>query len=442
MAFLSAVVPAGAVPAAAAAAVESLDVAPVWSAHAVGFALVTSGDRQAVGFYDADRRLTVAVRSLGERAWTFVTLPDRTGWDSHNYVAMAVDRDGFVHLCADMHVSPLVYYRSRHPLDQPFHADSFEALHRMTGDREERVTYPIFLHDADSRLVFMYRDGSSGNGDQLLDRYDATTRTWRRLLDTPLTTGRSDGESMNAYLQGPLQGPDGWFHLAWVWRDTADCETCHDVCYARSRDLLHWERSDAAPLDLPITPQGCEVVDPVPAGGGLLNGLLAIGFDTADRPVLSYHKYDEAGRSQVFAARREDGRWRIRQTSAESGRLEFSGRGSLPLSAWVGPVSRAADGTLEQDYLLSSGAGPWRIDPDSLAAVGRAASAPLIPPALAAVESPWPGMQANWQIDSGGDAEAGRRYLLRWETLGSNRDRPRPEPLPPPTMLRVIRIAD
>jgi len=284
-AFLSAVVPAGAVPAAAAAAVESLDVAPVWSAHAVGFALVTSGDRQAVGFYDADRRLTVAVRSLGERAWTFVTLPDRTGWDSHNYVAMAVDRDGFVHLCADMHVSPLVYYRSRHLLDQPFHADSFEALHRMTGDREERVTYPIFLHDADSRLVFMYRDGSSGNGDQLLDRYDATTRTWRRLLDTPLTTGRSDGESMNAYLQGPLQGPDGWFHLAWVWRDTADCETCHDVCYARSRDLLHWERSDAAPLDLPITPQGCEVVDPVPAGGGLLNGLLAIGFDTTDRPV-------------------------------------------------------------------------------------------------------------------------------------------------------------
>ena len=252
----------------------------------------------------------------------------------------------------------------------------------------------------------------------------------------------SDGESMNAYLQGPLQGPDGWFHLAWVWRDTADCETCHDVCYARSRDLVHWERSDGAPLDLPITPQGCEVVDPVPAGGGLLNGLLAIGFDTANRPVLSYHKYDEAGRSQVFAARREDGRWRIRQTSAESGRLEFSGRGSLPLSAWVGPVSRAADGTLEQDYLLSSGAGPWRIDPDSLAAVGRAASAPLIPPALAAVESPWPGMQANWQIDSGGDAEAGRRYLLRWETLGSNRDRPRPEPLPPPTMLRVIRIAD
>ncbi|MFM7207192.1 MAG: BNR repeat-containing protein, partial [Planctomycetaceae bacterium] len=356
---------------------------------------------------------------------------------------VAIDRDGFVHLAADMHVSPLVYFRSRHPLDQPFHADSFEPLHRMTGALEDRVTYPTFLHDQDGDLVFMYRHGSSGNGDQILNRYDTATRTWRRLLDAPLTSGRSDDQTMNAYLHGPLMGPDGLFHLAWVWRDTPDCDTCHDVCYARSRDLARWERSDGTPLTLPITSRTCEVVDPIPPGGGLLNGLLAIGFDGTRRPVLSYHKYDEAGRSQVFAARVEDGRWRIRQTSAWDERFEFSGRGSIEFDAAVGPVAVAEDGTLRQDYRSPSGGGTWRLDPESLAAIGTTERPQQQrAEALDRVESPWPGMQTNWQGDSAATTGEPGRFRLRWETLGPNRDQPRPAPLPPPTMLRVIEIAD
>lgn len=421
---------------------DVLDVALAWAGHPVGFSLLTVRNRQLVGFYDADRRLTVAVRSLGEPAWTFVPLPQHTGWDSHNYIAMAVDRDGFVHLAADMHVSPLVYFRSRHRLDEPFGADSFEPLHRMTGDLEDRTTYPTFLHDADGGLVFMYRHGSSGNGDQIVNRYDTATRTWRRLLDAPLTSGRIDDETMNAYLHGPAMGPDGVFHLAWVWRDTADCETCHDVCYARSRDLIHWERSDGTPLGLPITHQTCEIVDPVPPGGGLLNSLLALGFDAAGRPVLSYHKYDAAGRSQVFAARLEDGRWRVRPTSDWGDRLEFSGRGSIALDAAVGPVAVAEDGALLQDYRAPFGGGTWRLDPESLAAVGEAKRRQRIPEAFSRVESSWPGMQINWQRDSGTATAQSERFLLRWETLGPNRDRPRPDPLPPPTTLRVFEIAD
>lgn len=192
-----------------------LDVAPVWSGHPVGFALLTSGDRQFVGFYDAARRLTVAVRSLDERTWTLVPLPRTTGWDSHNFIALAVDRAGFVHLAADMHCSPLVYFRSRHPLDEPFSDESFEPLHRMTGDHEDRVTYPVFLHDDAGDLVFMYRHGASGDGDQIVNRYDAAARAWRRLVDAPLTCGRRGDTTMNAYFEGPIRGPDGWFHLAW-----------------------------------------------------------------------------------------------------------------------------------------------------------------------------------------------------------------------------------
>lgn len=417
-----------------------VDVAPVWAGHPVGFALLTAGDCQAVGYYDADRRLTVAVRSLADRTWTHVPLPRTTGWDSHNFVALAVDRDGVVHLAADMHCSPLVYFRSRHPLTEPLDADAFEPLHRMTGDREDRVTYPVFLHDADGRLVFMYRHGSSGNGDQILDGYDEATRTWRRLLDEPLTSGRRGAESMNAYFEGPIRGPDGCFHLAWVWRDTPDCGTCHDVCYARSRDLVHWERSDGTPLELPITADSCEVVDPVPAGGGLINGLMRIGFDADGRPVLSYHKYDEAGRSQIFAARRADGHWRIRRTSDWDFRWEFGGGGSIGFDVGLGRVETAADGTLGQHFRTPKASGTWRLDPATLAATGTTSPAPRIP-GLDRVESSCPGMQVHWSDDSAADRTAGTTFMLRWETLGPNRDRPRPEPLPPPGMLRVVEVA-
>ena len=65
-----------------------------------------------------------------------------------------------------------------------------------------------------------------------------------------------------------------------------------------------------------------------------------------------------------------------------------------------------------------------------------------IPAALDRVESSWPGMQINWQGDSGAADGRPDRFLLRWETLGPNRDQPRPEPLPPPTMLKVIDVED
>jgi len=414
-----------------------LDVAPVWSGHPVGFALVTAGDRQCVGFYDADRRLTVAVRSLDEPTWAFVPLPRTTGWDSHNSIAMAVDRAGFVHLAADMHCSPLVYFRSRHPLDEGFTGDSFEPLHQMTGDRESRVTYPVFMPDANGDLVFMYRHGSSGDGDQILNRYDTASRAWRRLLDEPLTRGRRGAETMNAYFEGPVRGPDGFFHLVWVWRDTPDCDTCHDVCYARSRDLVRWERSDGSPLDLPITADTCEVVDPVPPGQGLINGLVRIGFDARHRPVLSYHAYDEAGRSQIRAARLEDGRWRIHQTSRWSHRWEFGGGGSIGFEVGIGPVEVADDGTLVQDHSSSAGRGTWTLDPTTLAERGETTRRQ--PPA-GRIESKVPGMEVRQAFDEGEPAGS-RRFLLRWETLGPNRDRPRPEPWPAPSMLRVVEVA-
>ena len=83
--------------------VDSLDIAPVWAGHPVGFALLTHAPHQFVAFYDEHRQLTVAERRLDESQWKFTKLPDTTGWDSHNYIVLTADKDGFLHLSADMH---------------------------------------------------------------------------------------------------------------------------------------------------------------------------------------------------------------------------------------------------------------------------------------------------------------------------------------------------
>ncbi len=38
-------------------------------------------------------------------------------------------------------------------------------------------------------LIFMYRDGSSGSGNHIFNKYSTSTGTWSRLLGTPLTDG-------------------------------------------------------------------------------------------------------------------------------------------------------------------------------------------------------------------------------------------------------------
>jgi hypothetical protein len=414
--------------------VESiLDVAPVWAGHPVGFALLTHKDRQFVAFYDADRQMTVGERRLTEKIWKFAKLPERVVWDSHNYVTMTVDDDGYLHVSGNMHVVPLVYFRTTKPLD----ITTFERVREMTGDKEKRVTYPLFFRGAGNALYYTYRDGSSGDGEQIYNVYNHRTRTWKRALDKPLT----DGEGQrNAYLQLPALGPDGYFHLVWVWRETPDASTNHDPSYARSKDLVNWETSGGKPIPLPITLKTGDVVDPVPEKGGVINGNVKLGFDQEKRPIITYHKYDAKGNTQIYAARRESAGWKIYQVSDWNYRWDFGGGGSIPFEVGVSAVSAQADGTLLLPYRHDKfGSGRWGLDANTLKPL-RTLPVERLPEEIGKITTSFPGIQVRTGGDSGTSGEKGVRYLLRWETLGPNRDRPRQPPLPGPTMLRLYRL--
>lgn len=414
----------------------SLDVSGVWSGHPVGFCLLTEGPHQYVGFYDRDRRMTIAKRGVDEETWEFKRLDSVLGWDSHNYATMALDNRGHLHVSGNMHVGPLVYFRTERPGD----IQSLRPIPAMVGRLENRCTYPRFLDGPNGELIFTYRDGASGRGNQIYNVYDSKVQTWRRLLDQPLLDGRG---VMNAYPVGPARGPDGFFHLCWVWRDTPDCSTNHDVSYARSGDLVHWETVAGVPIELPITTDTKGVVvDPVPAGGGAINGNTRVGFDGRKRPIVTYHKFDALGNTQVYNARYEAGRWQIYKTSDWDYRWDFAGGGTIHFEIRVAPVKSQGDGSLRQKYSHEKyGSAIWRLDEATLRPTGTETEGPLWPTALMQSESDFPGMGVRWRGDAGAGGEPQVRYVLRWETLGANRDRPR-EVTPPVSMLRLYKLRD
>ncbi|HEX2952252.1 MAG TPA: BNR repeat-containing protein, partial [Armatimonadota bacterium] len=275
---------------------------------------------------------------------------------------------------------------------------------------------------------------------EIYNRYDVTDQRWTRLLDTPLMNGHG---KMNAYMDGPILGADGYYHLCWVWRDTPDCATNHDLSYARSKDLFHWENAAGEAVTLPISLQTPGVIiDPIPVGGGIINGCNRLGFDADGRVVITYHKFDANGNTQVYAARYEYGIWTIRQISNWAYRWYFSGGGTIPNEIRLGTLLMESGKVLSLPFQHSQyGRGVLRIDAETLAPLGVADALIRYPSALTMPTSPFPGMQVQWVEDEGEVRTAGVRYALRWETLPAYFDKPRSGALPgsSPLVLYVLR---
>jgi hypothetical protein len=327
-------------------------------------------------------------------------------------------------VAANMHNDPLVYFRTSAAGDI-----ASLARHEVMVDRaiERRMTYPVFLTDRAGGLVFKYRDGGSGNGSEIYNGYDAGAARWRHLLAAPL----ADGEGLrSAYFVGPVRGPDGLFHIAWVWRDTPMAETNHDLSYARSPDLMRWQRADGTPMTLPITLGTSEIVDPVPVGGGMINNNTVIGFDSEGRAMIAYHKFDARGDTQIFVARRERDRWHIAQASAWRGfRWDFRGGGSLDMRLSLRGPEPAGDGRIRVSVIRDGVPIDLFLDAATLRPLGERPGEPALPPGLVDVPA---GMQLNIVEDA-----AGSGIAIAWPTRPPNRDLPSAD-IPAPTLLQLV----
>ncbi len=430
-------------------AVEALDISELdnaWAGMFVVMDLVTREDEQYVGYWNEDREMVIAHRTLGDTdedhsEWAYNTLDENLLWDSHNYISLGLDRDGNLHVSGNMHNDPMVYFRTTTPGD-------ISTLERqdyvVDPATEQSVTYPEFVNRQDGSLVFSHRDGGSGDGVSYFNVYDEANGSWTRLIDEPLFDGAEEGITYNSYFEGPELGPDGNFHLLWVWRESPDAATNSMLSYARSEDLITWTDAAGNPLEAPFRYGAGDIVDPIPSHSGLLNGNAKIGFDADDEIIVTYHKYDDAGASQLYAARpgaagTSEGAWDIHQLTDWSGRWQFGGWGTLIFEIEMLGSEVLDDGNIQVDFGCFGEDNSIVIDND-LSPLAHVPTPPL-PDGLGAVRGDWdgsPGLQVNVREDRIGNPEHGE-YILRWESLPENRDMPYDQ-YPSASTLEVIRL--
>lgn len=411
----------------------------VWSGHPVGFSLFTDNDRQYIAYYNAQRHMIVGQRSLHQEEFTLHQVPPHhresqegtstiLGWDSHNSVTLGVDKEGYIHLSGNMHVNGLTYFRSTKPGD----ISTLIQVKEMTGSNEKRCTYPKFMQTLDDELIFHYRDGGSGNGNEIYNIYSCETQQWSRLLDSPLTDGQGQ---MNAYASQPKIESDNWYHMYWVWRDTPDASTNHDLSYIKSADMKHWYNAFGQPVELPLTIDNKSViVDPIPVDGGIINLAAKLCLDDDKKPVMAYHKYDSSGNLQFYAARPVGGEWEIKKLTDWNYRWYFSGRGSIGTEVRLGTFKNRGDGYYELGYThIKYGSGTLLLNKD-LDLCGEVLKPESFTESMKS-EGDFPGLEVRTAADLGKSKERGVEYMLKWETLPQNRDKPRPKPWPEPSQL-------
>ena len=411
--------------------VEKIDIAKVWAGHPVDFAITTVASHQYVAFYDTTRQMVVAARDLGSDEWEFTKLPTTTGWDSHNYIEMTVDDSGYIHISGNMHnAHSLIYFRSKKPYD----ISDFTSP-GMIGTLEGSITYPVFIKGLAGQLIFQYRDGGSGSGTTIWNAYDLEKKKWNRLT----SQGLLDGEGqVNAYQTSPVAGPDGYFHIIWMWRNTPVANTNHHLSHIKSKDLINWETMAGKPLTMPVKQSTSGVVvDPIGSGHGLINMDFWISWDRNDRAVLTYHRYDDSNISQIFNTRWENESWKIHQTSDWTGfKWNLDRQGSLSHDIAATPLSIDEQGKLVQNYVYrNTEVRQWVLDEETLVPLSDGVYEP--PEAmeeLYRVESSFNGIQVNQKRDG--------EYYLRWETMPINQDNARPAgTYPSSSALRLYRFS-
>lgn len=313
--------------------VGNTEIGTGWARNSVNATIfrtnsITSDHRfQFVSYYDSTGHVVLAKRDFYGNGWQVKTTDFKGNVeDAHNVICVGLDGRGYLHMAWDHHNSRLNYARSTTP-----YSTELEVV-EMVGENELKVTYPEFYRFSNGDLLFAYRDGSSGDGNLILNYYDAKDQIWSRINDVII-----DGQyERNAYWQIAIDATDA-IHISWVWRETGDVATNHDLCYAVSKDYGEtWERSNGRAYELPIDINNAEVIMPIPQQSNLINQT-SMTTDLDGNPyIATYWRGKEAENVQIYMVYAdESGQWRKSQVTRRLTDFELSGGGTKKI-----PISR------------------------------------------------------------------------------------------------------
>lgn len=295
--------------------------------------LYTDSIYQYAGFYNGEGRLVLAKRRLGEDHWQKQVTPFSGNVnDAHNHISLVVDGNGFLHVAWDHHNNALRYARS-------VTAGSLTLEKSvMLGQQENSVTYPQFYRLNSGDLLFGYRDGGSGHGTLVLNRYSANEKKWQRLHNSLI-----DGEAQRSAYWDMSLDKQGVLHLAWIWRETPDVATNHDIAYAQSADNGQtWFTVDKKPYQLPITEKTAQVIKHIPQNSTLMNPPV-VAADNHSNPFIASYWADspaEKPRYHVLYHKKNEekqGQWHEIKAPEVAENFSLNGLGTKNP-----PISRAA----------------------------------------------------------------------------------------------------
>lgn len=305
----------------------------------------------------SDRHVTICRRQLPSGLWQSFDFADydQTTNDDHNGIAMGIcPGDGTIHLAFDMHAVPLHYRRSapdlaNNPGSYTWSVSQFGAVGaNMPPNSSSSMTYPKFATTPDGNLLFEIRDGGSGNGDEWLWKYSASTHAWTfmgKYIDGKVNDN-------NAYINGMQFDNIGRLQITWGWRETPDGTTEHDLLYAWSSDTgVTWYNSAGLTAGVigitPITSTSVSstLVWSIPQNKGLWDSE-GFGIDRHNRPhTLIAH--DTLGGSKLFHYYRDDsGLWHCNYTGLDHPyqvqRVVFDKDDNAYLPIGGGPIAAAS----------------------------------------------------------------------------------------------------
>jgi hypothetical protein len=283
-------------------------------------ALFSDGEYQYAGYYNVEGKLVLAKRHIGERAWVkHVTEYSGNVVDAHNHISLVVDGAGYLHVSWDHHNTPLKYARALQPGSLELGAPG-----AMLGQDEKAVTYPQFYRLPSGDVLFQYRDGGSGNGRLVMNRYFTAQKKWQRVHDSLI-----DGEGKRSAYWDMALDSQGVLHLVWNWRETPDVASNHDLAYARSYDGgKTWKQLNGTIYALPITLASADYALRIPQNSNLMNPP-SVAADDRSRPFITSYWSPAAGKKPRYHVVYPDAEtWRVIVGPESTESFTLSGMGT------------------------------------------------------------------------------------------------------------------
>ncbi|MDY0903286.1 BNR repeat-containing protein [Pedobacter sp. CFBP9032] len=266
-------------------------------------ALVTFKNVQYAAFYDSDEYLVLAKRKASDSKWeTLKSNYKGDAADAHKSISIMVDGKGILHVAWSQHNNNLNYAHST--ISGGLILSEKKS---MLAERENKVSYPEFYKLANGDLLFLYRDGGSGNGNLVINRYALNTQRWSRIQNNLI-----DGEGKrNAYWQVAIDLA-GVIHISWVWRESPDVASNHDLCYAKSTDGgLTWQKSSGQNYTLPINAGNAEYALNIPQKSELINQTSMFADASGRVFIAGYWREENEKIPQYHLVYKTDSSWRV-----------------------------------------------------------------------------------------------------------------------------------